>query len=361
MRQDVLNKIKGNFCDKLEAGGYDACWIVKPENVRYLTGFHGEDSTLVVAHGNYYLITDSRYREEAGNEAFIDELVGRTGSMALVAGNICKKVKAKNLCITAANVNCADYKYVSESGGGLQVALRRNGLVEEMRKCKKPHEIKKIERAVSVAETGFKKFNTHIETGRSEKWLSGRLAWDLIQSGADGPAFESICAIEEHGSRPHSRPTDRVLAQGEGLLIDWGANVGGYNSDLTRMIALDKMPAKLNELSNIIIGAQQAALEVLEPGVEALSVDAAARNFIEKAGYGQFFSHGLGHGLGLEVHEAPSLAPGRKECLQPGMVVTIEPGIYIPGEFGARIEEMVHITENGYRRLSGLERKPLCL
>ncbi len=339
----------------------DAWWVVKPENVRYLTGFHGEDCTLLAGAGRYYLITDRRYEEEAGKTAFVDEVVIRSGAMAKTAGDLCRRLSPKKTAVTAANVNCADYSDFCEAADGVDTVLCRHGLPEALRIRKSAAEVDCIRRSLCAAEEGFGRFLRHIEAGMSERILAARLEWELRQAGADGAAFETICAAGDHGSRPHARPAERTLTSGSSLLVDWGAQIDGYNSDLTRVIALDTMPSEIEELAEVVLAAQDAALEVLSPDVEARAVDSAARGVIEDAGYGRYFSHGTGHGIGLQVHEQPALAPERRERLQAGMVVTIEPAIYIPGRCGVRIEEMACITGDGYISLSGLDRSPLCI
>ncbi len=361
MEQGDLQRKKEALFAAMDGAGLEGYWVVKPENIRYLTGFHGEDSTLLAASGKYYLITDRRYSEEARGLAFVSEVEERSGPMPAAAVDLCKRLPVRRVCITASNLNCADYKDISGAGAGMDICLRRPGIVEGMRLRKSKHEVESIETALRVAEEGFRRFLSHIENGRPERWLAGRLEWDVRCAGAEGAAFDTICAVAENASRPHSRPTGRCLAGGESLLVDWGGRVQGYNSDLTRLIALGTMPSEVKELSEIVIAAQEAAFEVIGPDVEAGAVDAAARRVIEDAGYGRYFSHGVGHGIGLEVHERPSLAPGKKERLQSGMVVTIEPAIYIPSRCGVRIEEMVCITGDGHVRLSGLERTPVCI
>ncbi len=344
----------------MEKEGTDGYWIVKPENIRYLTGFRGNDSTLLATGGRYILLTDRRYGEEAQNEGGIDEVLLRDTSMAVAARDLCKKKGLKNLCIVARHVTCADYKDISEKNGGMKVSLRNACLVESFRRRKSACEIECIKRAIKTADDGFSRFKKHVKSGRSERWLARRLEWEMCRAGADGAAFDAICAISENASSPHARPSERELKKGDSLLVDWGARVNGYMSDITRMLAPGNIPDKTTELAEIVLSARLAALDVIKPGIEAWKVDAAARNVIEDAGYGECFSHGLGHGIGLEVHEAPHLAPGQRDILEAGMVMTFEPAIYLTGRCGVRIEDMVCITLDGYEILgSELPHSPI--
>jgi Xaa-Pro aminopeptidase len=188
--------------------------------------------------------------------------------------------------------------------------------------------------------------------------MAGLLEWEMKQGGADEPAFKTICAVGERASLPHAPCTDRSAGPDSPILLDWGARVGGYNSDLTRMTGTGTMPDPILELAQVVLEAQETAFERLGPGVRCRDVDEAARSVVVRAGYGPNFGHGLGHGVGLEVHEAPRLAAKVEEVLLPGMVVTIEPGIYLPGVGGVRIEDMAVITPGGHEVLSSLERRP---
>jgi Xaa-Pro aminopeptidase len=174
--------------------------------------------------------------------------------------------------------------------------------------------------------------------------------------GAQGSAFETIVAFDEHASQPHAKPGSRRLRAGSVVLIDWGARKGGYNSDLTRTSSLGRMPKKALKAREMVIEAQRRAIEAIRPGAVLRDVDGIARRYLARSGYGRAFGHGLGHGVGLEIHEDPTLGRRRVGALEPGMVVTVEPGVYLPGEFGVRIEDMVLVTDTGARVLSSLAR-----
>ncbi len=354
--------VKERLWNAMDEEGMEAYWIVKPENIRYLTGFRGEDCTLLVTKDKFFLLTDRRYSEEAEKITAIDEVVLRDSSMAAAAGGLCKRLELKNLSMVASHVTCADYMKISEKANGTELSLRSSSIVAAFRQCKTSYEIECMKRAMKTAEDGFSRLQEHIEAGRSERWLARRLEWEVSCAGADEVAFNIICAISENSSAPHAQPSERELKSGDSMLVDWGGQVNGYKTDITRLLGLDKVPDKVKKMADIVLDARQAALDVIEPGIEAARVDAAARKVIEDAGYGKFFPHGLGHGVGLEVHEAPHLAPNRKGKLKSGMVMTFEPAIFLPGEFGARVEDMICLTEDGYEILgSELQHTPICI
>ncbi|MBS3761820.1 MAG: aminopeptidase P family protein [Planctomycetes bacterium] len=331
----------------------NAYWAVTTPNVRYLSGFTGDDSTLLIGAKRAVLITDSRYSEQAETEAQVDDILVRRSRMAREVAVLCRKLDCGKIAFSSRNVSFADYHRLrSELSLGDFVPCE-SGWVEDLRVRKDKNELAAVGEALRVAEEAFRVFSGEICPGKSENWLAARLEWEMRVQGAEGRAFETICACGTHASQPHAVATERVLRD-DPLLVDWGATVRGYNSDLTRVVAGSTMPEGIEELSEVVLQAQEAAFEKLEPGLACAEVDQAARSAIVRAGYGRFFGHGLGHGVGLEVHEAPRVAPGEEAVLLPGMVFTIEPGIYIPGKMGVRIEEMVVITGDGFVKISAL-------
>jgi Xaa-Pro aminopeptidase len=238
------------------------------------------------------------------------------------------------------------------------VVSRRSGIAEKMRVRKSADEVQAIRAALQASEAAFLDVLELVEPGRSERWLAARLEYEMRVRGADGTAFETICAVGPHASMPHAVSGDAQVQPHCGVLFDWGARRGGYCSDLTRLTHRDTIPPKLNALVDVVLAAQAAAFSKLKPGNRCAEADAAGRAVIAKACYGANFGHGIGHGVGLEVHEAPRLAPGDDTVLLPGMVVTVEPGIYVPGDVGVRIEEMALITSDGHDVLSSLPRRP---
>jgi Xaa-Pro aminopeptidase len=233
------------------------------------------------------------------------------------------------------------------------------GLISALRVTKGPEELRLMRKAVRIAQQGFAELiagGAKGLVGRTERQIAAELDYRMRLAGADGPAFQTIVASGPNGSKCHYRPADRRARRGEALLVDWGANVAGYCSDLTRVLFLSRIPPELAEVYEVVRRAQAAAIAACRPGVACKTPDAAARKVIESAGHGKEFVHGLGHGVGREVHEAPGLARGSKTRLRAGMVVTVEPGIYLPGVGGVRIEDDVLITSSGSRRLSSVPR-----
>lgn len=342
---------------RLSRKGLDAYWVVKPANVRYLSGFTGEASTLLVTGERSVLVTDSRFAEEA-EEAVVEEVVVRHKPMAKTVGLVCRGMGRPTVGFTARNVTYSDGHTLAKVLPQRSVMPCSDGPAEKLRLRKGREEVEAIARATRLQEDAFRAFREELEPGRTEKWLAGRLEWEMKKRGAEDEAFDTICAVEERASLPHAVRTERQLGEESPLLVDWGARLDGYHSDLTRVVGTGTMPQLILDLSEVVLQAQEAAFEKIGPGVSCADVDHAARRVIARAGYGSRFGHSLGHGVGLEVHEAPRLAAGNDQPLLPGMVVTVEPGIYIPGEGGVRIEDLVVITGGGYERLSSLQRRP---
>ncbi|MEF8788110.1 MAG: Xaa-Pro peptidase family protein [Planctomycetota bacterium] len=345
------------LCRRMQELGVDGYWVSSPVNVRYLSGFTGEDSTLVAgADGSSFLITDSRFMEQARREADVEELICREGSMTDAVKQVCHDAGISSLGLTSPRVSYYEWSKLNEATGLRLKALDR-GLPEELRVSKSAAEIAAIRRSVEVNEQAFRRWQNWLEPGQTEEMAAARLEYEQRLDGAEGRAFETICASGPHASMPHAGAGSAELQEGSALLVDWGAEVDGYCSDLTRTLSVGRMPQKTGELIQIAIEAQQAALDKIQPGVPAADVDRAARDVIVEHGYEENIAHSVGHGVGLEVHEAPRLSVKSSTELSPGMVVTVEPGIYIEGEAGARVEDMVAVTRDGYSRLSSLDRE----
>ncbi len=348
------------FRSRLPSMRLDAYWVVDPADVRYLSGFTGEESTLLVTRDWSGLITDSRFEEQAGAEALVDEIVLRQKGMAATVGLLSRRMGLRRIAFTSRHLAYADWQALSSELVQARLVPCGEGLPERMRARKSREEAKAIALAVRLAERAFLRFVQQVQPGRTERWLAGRLEWEMVVAGAERAAFDTICAVGERASLPHAVCTERQVGPDGVVLVDWGARVGGYHSDLTRIVGTGTMPRRVRELAQVVLEAQEAALEKLAPGVSCGEVDRAARTVVARAGYGPNFGHSVGHGVGLTVHEAPRLAAGEVDVLLPGMVVTVEPGIYVPGEGGVRIEDVVVVTDGGCEVLSSLEREPGC-
>ncbi len=351
-------KRRAIFCRQLEQLGLDAYWLVSSANVRYLSGFPGQDSTLLLTPGRTVLITDSRYLEQAERESEVDEVVSRHLGMAETVGTLCKEAGTRRVGVTGANLSHALYEAIALAAPSVDIRSQKQGIAEKMRLRKDADEVEAIRAALRLAETAFSGLLQHIEAGRTERWLAARLDYEMRTLGADGAAFETICAVDANASLPHATPSETQVTPQSSILFDWGARLNGYCSDLTRTICVGTIPSRLDALVGVVLDARAAVLEKLKPGIRCAEADAVGRAVIAKAGYGQYFGHGLGHGVGLAVHEGPRLGPRTETILLPGMVVTVEPGIYLPGEAGVRIEEMALIVSDGHELLSRLPQRP---
>jgi Xaa-Pro aminopeptidase len=231
---------------------------------------------------------------------------------------------------------------------------KTTGLVEELRAVKDRSEVAAIREAIRFAEEAYLRLRGMVRIDQSEKEFADALEFEMRRGGAQGASFPPIVAVGERAALPHARPTNKRLSEAGYFLLDWGANGALYKSDLTRLVARAKIPPKLQRVYGVVLKAQAAAIAAIRPGVSCQDVDEAARSIIDRAGYGKNFGHGIGHGIGLAIHEAPRMARGIKRPLAAGMVVTVEPGIYLPGWGGVRIEDDVLVTRDGAEVLSTL-------
>lgn len=339
--------------------GCDCLLVTKPENVYYLSGFTGEDSWLVVGKGRRLLVTDSRFTEEAALTAPGSEVHVRKGGMAAETADLLKDFGAR-IGFEAAHLTVAAKDALSAPKARFRL-VSTSGLVEGLRLIKDASEIAAIRKAVAAAEKALRQTLAETRRGTTEAGFAARLEYAMREEGAESAAFPSIVAGEPLSSLPHAKPTRALLSVSSTMLVDWGARVERYNSDLTRVAAWGKVTPRIARIWRVAKAAQKDALRSIKAGVLTASVDAVARRVIADAGFGGFFGHGLGHGVGLEVHEGPVLSPRGKSRLKAGMVVTVEPGIYLPGEGGVRLEDMVLVTRRGAELLTTVSRDPRAL
>jgi Xaa-Pro aminopeptidase len=350
----------------LPDGGIDALLISNPINVSYLTGFSGDSSYLVLASNRELLISDARFTKQLSEECpDLETHIRPTAQNVLQAtAEVLNKLTYRSIGFESAHLTVAERETLQQLAPAL--AWKGDpGRVEKMRAVKDPSEVAEIREAITIAERAFSAFRALLRPLDTEKDLCDALEQYVRRFGGQSTCFPSIVAIGERSALPHAPPTARSVSQGDFLLVDWGVSGRFYKSDLTRVLvtrknsAFSRTPgapteAKLQEIYRVVLQAQEEAVRQIRPGVEARNVDAAARRVIAEAGFADFFGHGLGHGLGLQVHEAPAVRPNSDAILQPGMVVTIEPGIYLPGWGGVRIEDDVLVTSEGYEVLSHL-------
>jgi Xaa-Pro aminopeptidase len=349
---------QAEFRRRMAARDAPAWYLVDKANVRYLSGFTGEDSTLLLTHDRAVLLTDSRYTEQAEADCTVDEVACRRGPMAKLVARLCAEMSLTKLCVSAAAVTYATWLALGEEADGVDVIPCKSCPANEMRLRKDADETAAVRAALDLSQAALVRTLAHVEPGLSDERLAALLDFEMRISGAQGAAFDTICAIDANASKPHAVPCGDVVAPQSAILWDWGACLDGYCSDLTRMTCVSTIPDKVAELISVVGAAQQAGIDALRPGAACCDVDAAARGVISQAGYGEYFGHSLGHGVGLDVHEGPVLASSVDAVLEPGMIVTVEPGIYLPGEVGVRLEQMVLITADGHEVLSSLTQDP---
>ncbi|MHC5053620.1 MAG: M24 family metallopeptidase [Planctomycetota bacterium] len=366
LRADVPARLE-RLRDELDARKLDAILVTSTPNVHYLSGFTGDESALLVGtragtrgKTGGVLVTDARFEEEAAGSAPNAKIVIRKGPLIKECVKQARARGWRRLGFELTGLLAVDRDDLGREARAVKRKRIRltgiRGLVEALRSLKSAAEVEAIARAVRMAEAAGRTARGYFRPGRSELDVARRVARRMEDLGASEGSFPTIAAFDARSSLPHAKPTAAVARKRSFLLLDWGARADFYCSDLTRVIALNSIPGWLRRAHGAVLEAAQAAVERAGPGVRARDVDAAARKVIRKAGWGREFRHGLGHGLGLEVHEAPRLGPRSPDVLRPGMVVTIEPGVYFPGRGGVRIEDDVLVTDDGAERLSRLPR-----
>lgn len=328
----------------------DALLITNAKDIHYLTGFHGEDSWAFLTNRGVTIISDFRFQEEldAVTDARLSIRAGAIHEKAieLLHGLKTIGVQAEHLAVAT--------KAKLAKGLGARTMRDTIGLLDDLRIIKDETEIAHIQKAVRIQEKALLATLDQIGPGDSEAEIAAELEHQMKRLGAQRPSFEIIVAARANGSRPHYRPGRIKAARNQPLLIDWGCVVEGYCSDMTRTFTFGRWPKPLADVYRVVLAAQEAAVGAIAPGKRCREVDAVARRIITEAGYGDHFGHGLGHGIGLDIHEAPRLSKQSDQTLAPGMVVTVEPGVYLPGVGGVRIEDDVVVTDRSCRNLCSL-------
>ena len=326
--------------------GLAALAVTNRKNVHYLTGFTGSAGACLISPGSAVFITDFRYRSQAAKQ--VPPEFRRAEHASPIQGVVkeLRKTRAKALGFEEAHVTHAVFRQMRKLIKGVRLKPV-SGLVEGLRLCKDPGEVRKLKRGARVNGGALGETAASIRPGRAEADVALDLETAMRSRGASGASFDTIVASGPRSALPHGIASSRKLKAGDLITIDFGAVVSGYHADTTRVFSLGRPTPKGEKIYNIVLEAQMAALEAVKPGVPCGEVDKAARDVIKACGYGEAFGHGTGHGVGLDIHEAPRLGPGVKEELRPGMVVTVEPGIYLPRWGGVRIEDMVLVTERG--------------
>lgn len=347
---------------KIDTLALDAVLITVPENRYYLSGFEADDMNLTESSGQLLIgldrqavLTDFRYEEQASQEAPGYELVVYREGWTQVLPEVFRSFRIRRLGVEAHHLTLERYRQVEQAlhevcpEGEL---WSEEPLVETMRMIKDPSEIERMRRALDLAESVFDAVWRGLRPGLSEKEVAWAIEKGLRESGAEAVSFPPIVASGPNGALPHAVPTERLFTEEDAVILDLGARWRKYCSDMTRTWLGGRVPSKMREIYRIVREAQLAAMDAIRPGVDSHEVDGIARGIIDKAGYGPAFGHGLGHGIGLAVHEKPGYGKKTSVVLQENMVLTVEPGIYVSGLGGVRLENMVRVTAGGCESLS---------
>lgn len=336
--------------EKLKEVGQEALLVTHPANRRYISGFTGSSGVVLITTEEAFLITDFRYQIQAKEQAPDCHVI--IGDLWQVVGEKCQELKLSSLAFEADYVTFSQYKRLESYLGDISLQPG-DKWIESMRMIKDEEEIQLIRQAAQIADEAFEEILKEIRPGITEREIAFRLEVLMRERGATSSSFDMIVASGLRSALPHGTASDKALEKGDLLTLDFGAIYKGYVSDLTRTVVLGQPNEKQKEIYNIVLEACNRTIEALKPGLTGKDVDDIARDYIKSHGYGDYFGHSTGHGIGLEVHEDPHLSSRRGDCiLQPGMVVTIEPGIYLPDLGGVRIEDDVLITESGYEVLT---------
>jgi len=344
--QKLLNRLKEENLDGLIVS---SC-----ANISYLSGFVSADAYLLVSKKECIYFTDSRYTEEVRAKLkSLASLKRINGSAFGLITDTCRSLGLKRIAFEERHMPYAEYKKIKEGLKAKAYLIPSHNLIEGFRQVKDAREIKRIKEALRITSLALEFIREFIRPGLKELEVAGELERFIRYSGAGEAAFNIIVASGPNSAYPHHRPGQKIIRKDEPVLVDIGVDYFGYKSDLTRVFFLDKINSLTRRIYGIVLKAQAKAIASIKPGVEINRIDALSRNYIAGKGYAKYFGHSLGHGIGLETHEAPAISARNDAILVPGMVFTVEPAIYLPGKFGIRIEDMVLVTRKGCEILSG--------
>ena len=351
MRKERINRIKRILRDD----HLDGILITCLENVHYLSEFTGSDAALVMTETKEYFLTDSRYTTQARVEVSGFEIIEYKKKIEGLS-DLIKDLGLRGIGFEPHNVTYGAYRELAEKvNGGELISI--NERVRNIRAVKDDEEIGRIKRAIDIASKSLRENIWRITPGTQEREIALELEFSMRRNNADNVAFDTIVASGGRSALPHGKPSEKRIGKGDAVIIDFGSRYRGYYSDETCTFFCEKLNRRQKEVYQIVKDAHDKAIASIRPGRKAMELDAIARGWIKEAGYGDYFGHGTGHGVGLAVHENPVIGPESKDVLEEGMVFTVEPGIYIPGWGGVRIEDMVLVTENGCEVLTGLSKE----
>jgi Xaa-Pro aminopeptidase len=353
--------MNANACEllkrKIHESGLDSLLVVKHPNIRYLTGFYGGSGYAAVTPHENALFVNALFLEDAYATVGKHVTVHETGDDVFgLFGALGEPFWGTRIGYEADAVVCSFYRKFGDAVKSAET-VPCEGYVEELRECKEPREIEAIRTAQRLSESVFRETLSLIREGVEEREIAWEIDYRLRKLGGERSSFDTIVAFGPNASKPHAAPSDRKLRPGDFVLIDMGTVVEGYASDMTRTLVFGKADARQREVYRAVLAAQEAVLERISSGMECADVDRIARDVLRNAGFKKEFIHSLGHGVGLEVHESPRLSRTSKAVLRNGSVVTVEPGVYIPGWGGVRIEDMVLVTERDCENLTEVEKE----
>ncbi|MGQ9600284.1 MAG: M24 family metallopeptidase [Anaerolineae bacterium] len=348
-----LAKLRQSLSDQ----GLEALLISQPENRRYLSGFTGSAGWLLISAERSILATDFRYYEQVEREAPTFELAKIKTTFSQLLPDLLAGAGVRRLGFESQHVTVDELDTWRQATEGVEWVPCK-GLVEALRAVKEEDEIKALRRSVALTDAAFAHLMEVIRPGMTEQQAAWEIESYMRSHGASKVAFDLIVAAGPNGALPHARAGEHILQPGEPIIVDIGCMVDGYCSDMTRTFCLGEPGPRYMAVWELVLRAQEAAKAVIRAGVPAVEVDGAARSVIAQAGYGEYFGHGLGHGVGLAVHESPKASPLSDDVLRSGMSLTVEPGIYLPGEFGVRIEDLVIVREEGGETLTNTPKTP---
>ncbi|MER2172615.1 MAG: aminopeptidase P family protein [Psychrobacillus psychrodurans] len=349
----------GKLRAALEENGVDALLITNGHSIRYMTGFTGTAGVAIISKNDAMFITDFRYTEQAASQIKDFRIVQHKKTIIEEIATQVTDMGINSLGFEKNDVTYSDFELYKQAIQADLVPL--SGLVEKIRLIKTDEEISIIKAACRIADEAYEYILTYIKPGMTELDVSNELEFFMRKKGATSSSFDIIVASGTRSALPHGVATDKVIENGDFVTLDFGALYNGYISDTTRTLAVGEPSDKLKEIYQVVLDSQLLALEKVKPGMTGKEADAIARDYIASKGYGEAFGHSLGHGIGLEVHEGPGLSFRSDIVLEPGMVITIEPGIYLPKIGGVRIEDDALVTENGLEKLTHSTKELLIL
>lgn len=346
-----MNKRIDDLRTALKEKNADGIIVTKQQNWQYLSGFTGSNALLLITANDTLLITDFRYLDQAANEAPDFKIIKST---ALVVDALAEQVNSmglKRIGFEDDNLSYYEYKVYKDKLSGVEL-LPLHQVVEQIRWVKDQTEIKALKTAAEITDKAFDYIVTKIKPGVKEVEIALELEYFMRKNGAQKPAFDTIAASGFRAALPHGTASEKEIATGEFMVLDFGAVYDGYHSDMTRTVVIGQPDMQHRQIYDLVLRAQQKAIDMIRPGIKCSTIDLAARDLITVEGYGANFGHSLGHSVGLEIHEKPSFSPKDDTVLEPGMVLTVEPGVYLSGWGGVRIEDLVLVTSDGYEILS---------